>query len=405
MPTIFEHTFLHDQRVNCTSVMTAMPVNEYLQLVEEAYKKRGGLAHQRDALKTTTARRIRSRMVEDIIKGAILPPVVVGVVSDGKFIDSLNELSISETVQAISDSYSEALSIIDGMQRTTALLEAIESKEKEVEGRPIRVEFWIADTTESLIYRMLVLNTGQVPWNLSRQLQVVYAPLIEEMKGLVKFERILDTNAGERRSKAGEYAPDNLVELYIAFGLRKTDIDAQETLADEFSRLDMTEALSSHQYRDIFYPVVQMMVDLDVAFSRFDAEIEAAIAAQPEDVTQKVKKGRSIFDSKPARVGFVVAAATTILGRVGMEQDDDPATTLAKLTEIRSNLDVLIDQLNAYDGAELAGFLKLDVLSERLYGQKRSAVGRYERAFFDAAFKVLFEESFKVPSMEPCWRA
>jgi len=405
MPTIIEHTFLHDQRVNCTSVMTAMPVNEYLQLVEAAYKKRGGLAHQRDALKTTTARRIRSRMVEDIIKGAILPPVVVGVVSDGKFIESLSELSTSETVQAISDSYSEALSIIDGMQRTTALLEAIESKKEEVEGRPIRVEFWIADTTESLIYRMLVLNTGQVPWNLSRQLQVVYAPLIEEMKGLVKFERILDTNAGERRSKAGEYAPDNLVELYIAFGLRKTDIDAQETLADEFSRLDMTEALSSHQYRDIFYPVVQMMVDLDVAFSRFDAEIEAAIAAQPDDATQKVKKGRSIFDSKPARVGFVVAAATTILGRVGMEQDDDPAMTLAKLTEIRSNLDVLIDQLNAYDGAELAGFLKLDVLSERLYGQKRSAVGRYERAFFDAAFKVLFEESFKVPSMEPCWRA
>lgn len=88
-----------------------------------------------------------------------------------------------------------------------------------------------------------------------------------------------------------------------------------------------------------------------------------------------------------------------------MEQDDDPAMTLAKLKEIRSNLDVLIDLLNAYDGAELAGFLRLDVLSERLYGQKRSAVGRYERAFFDAAFKVLFEESFKVPSMEPCWRA
>lgn len=68
MPTIIEHTFLHDQRVNCTSVMTAMPVSEYLQLVEAAYKKRGGLAHQRDALKTTTARRIRSRMVEDIVR-------------------------------------------------------------------------------------------------------------------------------------------------------------------------------------------------------------------------------------------------------------------------------------------------------------------------------------------------
>jgi len=405
MATSIDHTLLQDQRVNCTSVMTAMTVNDYLQLVDSAYEKRGGLVHQRDALKTTTARRIRSRMVDDIVMGAILPPVVVGVVADDDFIKSLNDNPTSETVTAISNDYSEALSIIDGMQRTTALLEAMERDQGSVEGRPIRVEFWIADTTESLIYRMLVLNTGQVPWNLSRQLQVVYAPLIEEMKDLVDFERVLDTNAGERRSKAGEYAPDNLVELYIAFGLRKTDIDTQETLADEFSRLDMTEALSSHQYRDFFYPVVQMMVDLDKAFSRFDADIEAAIAAQADDTVQKLKKGRSIFDSKPARIGFVVAAATTILGRVGMEQDSDPEATMAKLAGIQGSLTDLIGQLDRYDSAELQAFLKLDVLSERLYGQKRSAVGRYERAFFDAAFKVLFEEDFKVPSMEPCWRA
>lgn len=385
--------------------MTAMPVAEYLDLVGAAYEKRGGIAHQRDALKTTTARRIRTRMVEDIVRGAILPPVVVGVVSDGDFIASLNKRSTSDTVQAISEQYTEALSIIDGMQRTTALLEAVASNKEVVGARPIRVEFWIADTTESLIYRMLVLNTGQVPWNLSRQLQVVYAPLIEGMKKHVKFERILDSNTGDRRSKAGEYAPDNLVELFIAFGLRKTDVDAQEKLADEFSRLDMTEALSSHQYRDFFYPVVQMMVDLDIAFSRFDAEIEAAIAAQPDDNVQKVKKGRSIFDSKPARVGFVVAAATAILGRIGMEKDEDHDATLAKLKEIQSSLDILISQLNKLDSDALGRFLKLDVLSERLYGQKRSAVGRYERAFFDAAFKVLFDEGFNVPSMEPCWRA
>ena len=78
---------------------------------------------------------------------------------------------------------------------------------------------------------------------------------------------------------------------------------------------------------------------------------------------------------------------------------------MAKLAGIQGSLTDLISQLDRYDSAELQAFLKLDVLSERLYGQKRSAVGRYERAFFDAAFKVLFEEDFKVPSMEPCWRA
>ena len=67
----------------------------------------------------------------------------------------------------------------------------------------------------------------------------------------VNFERVLDTEKPERRTKAGEYPPDSLVELYIAFGLRKTDIDTQETLADEFSRLDITDALGGDQYRSL----------------------------------------------------------------------------------------------------------------------------------------------------------
>jgi hypothetical protein len=57
------------------------------------------------------------------------------------------------------------------------------------------------------------------------------------------------------------------------------------------------------------------------------------------------------------------------------------------------------------DRNQIEDFLKLDVLSERLYGQKRSAVGRHERAFFDNAFKVLIDEKFAVPDMEPCWRS
>jgi hypothetical protein len=410
MTLVVQHRLLTDERVNCSSFMTAVSTQDFLSLVEAAYKMRGGLAHQRDALKTTTAKRIRTRMIDDIGKGAILPPIVIGVVADAQFIASLAALNDEEVVTKISADFTESISIIDGMQRTTALREAVEKWPDFVGPKPTRVEFWISDTTESLIYRMLVLNTGQVPWNLSRQLQVVYAPLIKEMTKRVKFERLLDTNVPERRTKAGEYAPDKLVELYIAFGLRKTDIDTQETLADEFSRLDMTEALSEHQYRDFFYPALQMMVDLDLAFSRYDAEIEAVAAMTPiggegeNSDPKQMKKGRSIFDSQPARVGFVVAVATAILGRVGMERDSDSAANKTKLADLQVKLEKLVGTLAKKSGADLATFLKLDVLSEKLYGQKRAAVGRYERAFYDAAFKVLLDEGFQVPSMEPCWR-
>lgn len=388
-----------DERVKCFSLMTALSIKDYLKLIESAYADRGGLQYQREALKTTTARRIRSRMISDVRRGAVLPPVVIGVVVDPDAHKKIPEMTAAEVVDLMSGDLIGSISIIDGMQRTTALMDAV-SQDASVADRAIRIECWIAEATDSLIYRMLVLNTGQVPWNLSRQLQVVYSPLIKEMKARIKFPRVLDREKAERRTKAGEYASADLVELYIAFALRKTDVDTQETLADEFSRLDMTDALAEDQYNHFFYPVLQMMLDLDIAFSRLDNEMPAETE---EAGTRKViTKGRGIFDSQPARIGFVVASATAILGRIGMEREEEESQK--RLTELTSQLAKFVETLGAMDVAQLTDFLRLDVLSERLYGQKRSAVGRYERAFFDAAFKVLIEEKFKVPSMEAAWR-
>jgi hypothetical protein len=52
------------------------------------------------------------------------------------------------------------------MQRTAALFEAIEA-DKAVLDRQMRVEFWLTRSVRTMIYRMLVLNTGQVPWTLT----------------------------------------------------------------------------------------------------------------------------------------------------------------------------------------------------------------------------------------------
>jgi len=391
---------LHDTRVNCASFMTSMTVQEYIALVNEAYKDRGGIAGQREPLKTTSAKRIRKRMVEDILAGAVLPPVVIG-----KVVDDLGSLDTAEALKAaISDEVKNQLSIIDGMQRTTALLEAFVQSEEVIKDRFLRVEFWVAEETESLIYRMLVLNTGQVPWNLSRQLQVVYAPLIAEMKEKITFDRILEIQgpSPERRTKAGQYRPDDLAELFIAFGLRKTDVDTKETLADEFSRLDMAEALSSHLYKEFFYPTVQMMVDLDGAISRLDDQLNQPNGDDGIDGKQLV--GRNVFDSKPARIGFVVAVAIAVMGRIGMEKDKDRHAMEQRIAAIKDGLAQLTVELGKLDADGLNNFLQLGVLQQRLYGTKRSAVGRYERAFFEDAFKILIEENFDIPPLETCWR-
>ena len=69
---------LFDKRGDCMSIAFTISYPKYKELINHAYENRGGIEGQRGTLKTSTAIRIRKRMVEDITKGTILPPVVIG---------------------------------------------------------------------------------------------------------------------------------------------------------------------------------------------------------------------------------------------------------------------------------------------------------------------------------------
>lgn len=398
MPDQVDVTKLQDGRVRCWSVMTGMKVADFIKLVEAAYKNRGGLQGQREPLKTTTGRRIRSRMVEDIKKGAVLPPVVIGVVMADD-LDSVAALASEQIIERVTEKWIDSISIIDGMQRTTALIDAL-TEDSTVGEQLVRVECWLAKSTDSLIYRMLVLNTGQVPWSIKRQLLVVYAPLVQEISQSVEFERLLNPDRAERRVRGGQFSANSLVEAYLAFGIRRTEIDTQETLADEFSRLDIAEAIASEKYNQYFYPIIQILVNLDRAFSRFDSVNTDGV---DESARPKFNIGRNIFDSQPALIGFVVACALTVLGRLGMDKEKHESEN--ELEKLKLGANELVERLSGMSSDEMSDYLALDVLREMLSRQKRSAVGRYERAFFESAFKVLIDTEFKAPTMEVCWRA
>jgi len=390
---------LLDRRIGCWSFLLETTTERYVQLAETAYDQRGGLRHQRESLKTTSARRIRDRMIEDIKKGAVLPPVVIGVVGGEDYVTELRSLTSEAIVGSIFANYKAELAIIDGMQRTTAMLEAVD-QQPNVKSFPVRLEIWIASSTDSLIYRMLILNTGQVPWNLKQQLQVVYEPLVSSIEKKIRFARFLRRN--ERRWNGGEFSADAMIEAYIAFGLRRTEVDTQEALADEFSRLDMADALTEKKYDHFFYNVVQMMVDFDIAISRFNPQTEDDRGAELP-IGREYSRGRNVLDTQPARIGFIVCHAVAILGRIGMDRGE--SKSVERLQSLQEACNATTIRINKMEIVELERFLALDVLAEVVRRRPTSAVGRWERSFFESAFKVLVEENYQVPSLETCWRA
>jgi hypothetical protein len=156
-------SILEDKRIKCTSIMTVMDADHYLSLIDRAYRKKGGIEGQRSPLKTKTAITIRKRLVDDLKNGAMIPPVVIGLLVNAAERKFLSQAKTAGTIEKFLLSTDEDnLSIIDGMQRTTALKEASSTKQSVLASK-VRVEIWVTELIGSLVYRMLVLNTGQVP--------------------------------------------------------------------------------------------------------------------------------------------------------------------------------------------------------------------------------------------------
>ncbi len=380
---------IKDDRTDCYSVILEISVNDYLTLIEGIYKNKGGLKEQREPLKTSSAMRIRKQMVKDIKAGTILPPIVIGVIiPEGQF-EIIPKISNEEFATIISETGDGNLTIIDGMQRTTAILEAVEdglSIEK-----IIRIEFWISTKLNSLIYRMLVLNTGQVPWNLRRQVETVFSSMINEMNHSIPEMEVLTLNNSGKRTKGGQFHANDLIELYLAFGGRKEKVDTKERLADEFTRLDFIEATESGKFSDYFYESLRFLTLLDIAFSNYEIDSDARFGI-----------GKDLFKSQPARVGFITAIAKRVYGRPGIDRSETDIEKAFSFT--KEIFEKILSIIGSLDNEHLGNFMSLNTLNEKL-SVKSSRVGDFEREFFTKAFETFFEEGSEIQSMEVCWQS
>lgn len=385
---------LEDQNSKCVSIMATLSLSSYLALAEKAYDDQGGLSGQRSPIRTKTGLKIRSRLVDDLKRGAVIPPIVVGAVTKVATINKLKKLKTSDDlVEAITE-HSIEISIIDGMQRTTALLEAKEDSHIEP---MVRVEFWLARKVESLIYRMLVLNTGQVPWDLKRQLETLYRPILAKISKEIKNVRVIGLDENNRRSQAREYRSTRIIELFLAYTSRSIDVDIREKVAEEFAKVDITEATSNDDFFPLFVETIKLLAKIDSQFDRLGRD-------QIQDDDAKVKSGRDIFTSSPASIGFVVAVAEHLLGTPGFDYDLDAAHQ--EIKEISKNVEKLTKYMKDLSLSELAEFMDLGTLNQMLTA-KSNRIGEYERNLYKRAFLLLITKTDKIidqGSMSPCWK-
>jgi hypothetical protein len=395
---------LEQNEMDCTSIMIDMSASTYLELVDKIYHDRqGGIVGQRAPLKTKTAKTIREQMVRDITRGVMLPPLVIGIVAGPAKYASLSEKikGRDDFIGFLNSIEADSLSIIDGMQRTTAIKEAMDRSGPQSVS-DLRVEFWVSEHTNNLIYRMLVLNTGQVPWDIARQLEAIYRPLLQRIESAVGGEiSFLSKDIGRRANlDANQYETEDVVELLLIFSSRKRELNLKDQIAQDFVRLDMIESSSHSQFIQYFCDAISILSKFNGVISRFEAN------HQQRKTLSRYVVGSEVFKGFPAKAGFIAAMSVFLFSRPGFETDWTKVPD--KFQRIHATISRLIASLERCGTSDdMEEILQLESLEERI-GRHRvaaSQVGRFEREYFEKAFSVLFEEGENVRTLEPCWAA
>ena len=393
---------IKDNRSECYSIMGLTNIEEYINYVKSVYENRGGISGQRDALKSSSAIKIRKRMIKDIGRGTVLPPIVIGLLLPNEAFDKISEVvEIGNTLSAefvsslVGNVSVENISLIDGMQRTTAIIESL-TVDNSIAENKIRIEFWAVRNINNLIYRMLILNTGQVPWNVRRQLEVLFSPIKETIRTRIPSATIYSIDDERRRSASSQFQGNDIIEMFLAFGSRKEKIELKERIAEEFTRLDFIETSDKNNLMDYFIRCFDMLNNLDAELGKIKD------GSEYDGKKPKFFNGYDLFSSQPARIGFMVALATKILGRPGTDKDANLQD--ASLIKIESNFKALIGKINSIEDKELPEFLSFNVLNE-IIDKPSSKVGDFERTFFKEAFTAQIEQDFQIDNFESCWRA
>lgn len=383
---------LRDKRSECFSVMTSMTLSEYKEIASCSFEKGGNIDGQRDVIrKSAVASKIRKRMHDDFISGAVFPPVVLGLLVDT---DMFSESTYDEDVaKVISSTKKDNISIIDGMQRSNVYFTNFERCKDQV----IRVEFWIAQKSIRLLYRMLVLNTGQVPWNTRRQVEVVFKNIATSITELILHAHpewkdkitLMGVDDKQRRTQAGKYQQSTVIEMYMGFNTRNSKVDVSEELANEFQRFDMMEAIDKEENFRLFVRVLQCLISLDFAFSECKEIVDNG----------QFKEGKDIFSSVPACLGFVVSCAEYILGKNPVERTTEQKQEKCKKLEERVQ-----DIIQFISEKETP--LALAMLNEILEGLSKARIGDEMRRTFKNAFSemIKYDNLNELPSFESFWR-
>lgn len=246
---------------------------------------------------------------------------------------------------------------------------------------------------------MLILNTGQVPWDLPRQIEAIYRPLLERVNKETGGKLTFLSKDFQRRSNLGpdEYATEDVAELILIFSARKRELNVKDQVAEDFVRLDLIESTARIDFINYFSESL-------VLFSELNAAIFDVPADWGDD--KDFRRRCDLLRGFPAKAGFFAALAIHLFDKPGFETDWDSVDV--KFKRVKKYLGLITERIrSASTATEKEEVLLLEELEERMSKHKvgTTQVGRFQREFYETAFAELFIDINRIGNFRALWHA
>ncbi|EKP0278758.1 hypothetical protein JGK46_004478 [Aeromonas bestiarum] len=355
---------LNDNKVNSKNIQFTIDIKSYVELSKQVINNN---PFQRN--KVSRSGSVYTLLKEDILKGCIIPPIVLASTFRLDYEDSSHEKILSKILSEPKD-----LKILDGLQRTFSLIEVYDNNKDFFDKNEylIRVEVYLSISDTGILYRMLTLNTGQTPMTLRHQLEILFSKYLD---GSVEELRIIKEVDDDAVRTINEYKFSDLIDGYNSF------LERNELPIDRFDILQTVQTIQLISHDDNGdYEFKNFVKTYNVISRKFEEHFKGWTYPSDDNINAEFKTKANPFGKLPFKIFNRSQAITGFGAAIGELIDLDSINGLSSISKICNEL--------IFTDNDLLNLNKcLDDVRE-----KSKKIGNGQRIFFKLFFKHLFDK-------------
>lgn len=330
--------YTRDCRTDTPVIYAEILMNDYLNLVGTDFDRFEIQRKRVDPKKYT-------RLKDDIFKGALLPGITLAI-DPGKVhkfegaLEKQDNAQLTAQLSEPSDIY-----ILDGLQRSFIIKDLVNEGKSFKAEQKILLEIWFEKKIDHLIYRLIVLNSGQKPMSMKHQVELLFMTMKNEIESKIPGLEIYLEKDETLRSKAKKFSFDKIVNAYYGFLTKSPEIERENLVVKKMNEDNIlsSEEDELNESFNHFVKYLSLYTELDgLLYKIYTSNPDLTIFKNwlsEENTIKAFFAAIGKFGSEPKRIERIDTSLQVLMDGINSGQNSVDPLSLAKFKEIKAGVD------------------------------------------------------------------